>query len=78
MVKDMLSDKVVAEEVAKLVYAAKDTLLESMALVESKCSREEYAAYKRAVGQVVTKMLTEIVEPLYERNPALKPDGWDT
>jgi hypothetical protein len=72
----MLTNEVVAADAVNLVTQAKDTLLESMALVESNCTPEEYAAYKGAVGRVVVEMLNEIVGPIYEHNPSLKPRGW--
>ena len=74
----MVTDVLAATEVKRLVYSAKDLLLESMAAVERRCPPDEYAVYKRAVGQVVSKMLTDIIGPLYEQNPSLKPEGWDS
>lgn len=73
----MVSDVNAATEVKRLVDGAKDLLLDSMSVVEQRCPRDEYAAYKRAVGRVVSQMLSEIIEPLFERNPSLKPEGWD-
>ena len=60
-----------------LINDAKDVLLESMQLVQSKCGSEEYSIYKRAVGRVIVTMLTDLVEPIYEGVPSLKPQGWD-
>ncbi len=74
----MVSNVTVATEIKRLVEQAKDQLLDSMALVERACPSEEYAEYKRAVGRVIAAMLFEIVEPLYETNPSLKPQGWDS
>ncbi len=72
----MVSNIAVATEVKWLVEEAKDRLLESMEAVEKGCPPEEYVLYKRAVGQVVSRMLTKIVEPLLRRNPSLKAEGW--
>ncbi len=73
----MIRNREVAQEAINLVTDAKDTLLKSMMLVESTCGSREYAAYKKAIGRVVSTMLDEIVTPLYEQNPLIKPEGWD-
>jgi hypothetical protein len=73
----MLTNTVVAADAIKLLTQATDTLLESMRLVKSNCDPEEYAAYKRAVGRVVSEMLNELVNPIYDQNPSLKPSDWD-
>jgi hypothetical protein len=48
-----------------------------MKLVEECSTPAELADYRRAVGKVTFTILHEILEPIYERNPALKPKGWD-
>jgi hypothetical protein len=74
---EMISDTEIAAEVKQLVLEAHNRMEQSMKLVEQKCPTEEFAKYKRAVGKVVSAMLFEIIEPLYEQNPKLKPEGWD-
>lgn len=73
----MITDLETAAQVKDLVMQAHSQMEECMKLVEVKCSPEEYAAFKRAVGKVVSAMLFEIIEPMYEANPTLKPPGWD-
>ncbi|HEY5174785.1 MAG TPA: hypothetical protein VII95_04380 [Terriglobales bacterium] len=73
----MISDLAVAQEIKRLVFQANERIEESMKLVETQCPSEEFAVYRTAVGKVVAAMLTAIIEPLYERNPSLKPRGWD-
>jgi hypothetical protein len=73
----MISDLAVAQEIKRLVYEANERLEESMKLAEVKCPPEEYSAYHKAVGKVVFAMLRSNIEPLYEKDPSLKPPGWD-
>ena len=73
----MISDLAVAQEIERRVYEANDRLEASMKLAEVKCPPEEYSAYRKAVGKVVSAMLHSIIEPLYAKNPSLKPPGWD-
>jgi hypothetical protein len=42
-------------------------------MVMEQCSKEEYQAYRRAVGKVMGAMLTEIMDPIYREHPDLKP-----
>jgi hypothetical protein len=73
----MIADLETAAQVKESVMHAYGQMEECMKLVELKCSPEEYAAFKRAVGKVVSTMLFEIIEPMYKANPTLKPPGWD-
>lgn len=45
--------------------------------VKAACPAEEYAAYKKATGKIVSRIVFDLLEPLYERNPGLKPPQWD-
>ena len=73
----MLTNLEAAKQVDDLMILIEHQLAGSMEMVEARCSLEEYVLYKRAVGKVVTTILVEILDPLYERNSSLKPVGWD-
>jgi hypothetical protein len=40
-------------------------------------SPEDFARYHKAIGKVVAPIMFEVLEPLYEEHPDLKPPGWD-
>jgi hypothetical protein len=42
-------------------------------LVKNDCSQAEINVYRMAVGEILGNMLTEIMNPLYQRHPTLKP-----
>ena len=73
----MIANQEIAAQVKQLVLEANSRMEEAMKLVEVKCPTDEFVNFKRAVGKVVSTLLFEIMEPLYEQNPALKPPGWD-
>jgi len=70
----MINDKDIAKEISQLMleYAAK--LDVSVALVKQKCSMEEFEAYRKAVGTVMGYMLLDVMNPLYEKHPDIKPN----
>jgi len=51
--------------------------MDSLAGVKESCSPDEYRAYHAALGRIVSSILHNVLEPLYNANPALKPPGWD-
>ena len=55
-----------------LEFGAK--LDESVNLVLKHCSQEELIGYRQAVGKVMGYMLTDIMNPLYELHPEIKPE----
>lgn len=73
----MVSDIHAAKEIQETLAKAAQALEKSIIVVEERCCADEYQRYKAIVGQVIAKMLFEIVEPLYEAHPILKPMSWD-
>jgi hypothetical protein len=50
---------------------------ESVDMVRTSCSAEETAAYTKATARVAGYIVIDVLEPLYEKNPALKHPNWD-
>jgi len=71
----MISDPVVARRISDLMLEFGARLDISVAEVSEQCGREELAAYRRAVGSVMSTMLLDIMNPLYAKHPAIKPSG---
>jgi hypothetical protein len=42
-------------------------------MVKATCSPAEATAYRKAAGRVAGPIVMEILEPLYNKNPVLKP-----
>ena len=73
----MISDAAIAKQVSELMYDFQLKLQESLEKVKVVCPPEEHAAYKKAIGKVVSRIVFDVLEPLYDQNPTLKPTQWD-
>jgi hypothetical protein len=73
----MFTNSTLAEKIQKQLLDVSHLLETSILEVEKSCNAEEATAYKRAVGKIVTQILFDLVEPIYESNPSIKPEGWD-
>lgn len=69
----MIQEKDVAKEISQLMIEYGSKLDASVAMVQKKCSAEEFSAYRKAVAQLMGTMLLDIMNPLYEAHPDLKP-----
>lgn len=54
-----------------LEYSAK--LDQTVSLLREHCSDEEFQAYRRGIGRVMGYMFTEIMTPIYDEHPDLRP-----
>jgi hypothetical protein len=73
----MVLDPAVAREISDLMIEIERQIGKSLESVNERCSPEEYKAYKKATGKVISTIVFDIVEPLYEEHPTLKPPNWD-
>jgi hypothetical protein len=73
----MISDANTAKQINELMLDVFRRLDESVDVVRKTCSPEETAAYQKAVGRVVGPIVMDVLEPLYVKNPTLKPLNWD-
>lgn len=67
-------NKTVAEETSLLLRKASAELNAQLARLRDQCSEEEFRRYRRSFGYVLGYMLTEILNPLYDEHPELKPE----
>lgn len=72
----MVSDRDVAKQISELMIEIERQVAKSLTVVNERCPPEEYKAYKKATGKVVSAIVFDVVEPLYEKHPELKPPGW--
>ncbi len=73
----MISDAKVAGQVSELMLEIFRRVDESVAMVKEACPAEEASAYQKAAGRVACPIVMEVLEPLYEKHPGLKPHNWD-
>jgi hypothetical protein len=73
----MISNREIAQQISELMLDIFRRVDESVTMVKSTCQIEEAAAYSKAVGRIAGAIVMDVLEPLYEENPALKPHNWD-
>ena len=73
----MISNPEVAKRVSDLMLDVFYRLDASIPDVKRECSVEEAATYQKAVGRVAGAIVMDVLEPLYRKNPMLKPHNWD-
>lgn len=69
----MIEEKDVAMEVSRLMLDFGAKLDASVALVKERCTTAEFEAYRKAIGKIMGGMLLDVVNPLYQKHPDLKP-----
>jgi len=69
-----IRDGRIAKEISDRMVEFSGRLDGSIA-VRDRCSPEEFAAYRRAVGRIKGEILLGILNPLYAEHPSLKPAG---
>ena len=73
----MITNPDTAKQISDLMQDVFRRLDESTQLVKNTCSAEDFAAYNKSIGRVLGAVVMDVMEPLYESNPTLKPSNWD-
>ena len=69
----MIESKETAEEINKLMLEYGAKLDASVERVQKTCSDAEFKSYRKAVGIIMGEMLLNVMNPLYDKHPYLKP-----
>ena len=73
----MIKDRDIAEKVSQALREAYRELDESIWLVQAGCSEAEANIYRHLVGNILGRIVFDVMEPLYKEQPQLKPPAWD-
>jgi hypothetical protein len=73
----MIENRDVAEQISKLMLDFGDRLDASILVVQASSTPAEAARYKRVVANIMGEMLLEVMNPIYEKHPDLKPKELD-
>jgi hypothetical protein len=71
----MISDPDAARRVSALMLELGAKLDASIADVQASCPLPEFERYRHEVGQIMGRMLLDIMNPLYDEHPEIKPTG---
>ena len=69
-------EKAAARQISELMLEYYAKLDASVQLVRDRCSEEEFKKYREAIGLIMGYMTTEVMVPLYKKNPDLEPPGF--
>jgi hypothetical protein len=73
----MIDSPSVAKQISDLMMEIFTRLFDSCETVKEQCSEEEYRAYMKSTAGIAGAIVLDVMEPLYEKHPHLKPRNWD-
>ena len=73
----MIENPEVAKQISDLMTDMFTRLSDSCDSVRRQCSEQEYKAYLKSTAPLASAIVMEVMEPLYEKHPQLKPRNWD-
>lgn len=71
----MIENAKVAKQVSDLMLDYSQRIDRSIAVVEDNCNPDEFKAYRLAAGKILAEIYLEVLTPLYQKHPELKPHG---
>jgi hypothetical protein len=76
-IKARISDRDTATKVAGLMNEAFLKVDESCSIVRETCAPEECKAFLKATAPIAGGIVMDVLEPIYDEYPELKPANWD-
>ena len=70
----MIRDEATAKNALDLMTQAHTLLMDSLRLVQEKCSAEECSQYQAGMAHVLGRLFFLLMEPVYREHPSLAPD----
>lgn len=71
----MISDKDVAKQISDLMIELSQKINDSIILVHEKCTEDDFKAYRAGAAQVLGHAYLDVMTPIYQLHPSLKPEG---
>jgi hypothetical protein len=69
----MIKDETIAKQALDLMNKGHALLMDSLKLVQEKCSDEEYKEFQPEMAQVLGRLFFSLMEPIYRQHPSLAP-----
>jgi hypothetical protein len=70
---NLFRDEETAKRILQVFLSINDQMDDAIRSVEDRTSAEEFKAFKRGVGHVMYEVFEQIVEPICEQHPSLRP-----
>lgn len=74
----IIESEKLAGTVSARLLAVFQELEDTVRLVASEASGEELQDYRQAIGCVCGSLVLDVLGPLYEAHPQIKPASWST
>ena len=69
----MIKDEAIAKSALGCISEAHDLLMQSLRIVEARCSDEEYKIFQTRMAQILGQLFFLVMEPIYREHPLLAP-----
>lgn len=69
----MIRDRYTAGETLETLEKAHKLLMGALGTVKSRCTEEEYKAFRSKMAQVMGQLFFLVMEPIYREHPSLAP-----
>jgi hypothetical protein len=69
----MIRNEETAKSALELMNSAHKLLMDSLKLVEEKCSNEERKEFERRMAHVLWQLFSVLMDPIYREHPSLAP-----
>jgi hypothetical protein len=69
----MFANVEIAKEVYGRLLEARKILANSVADIKGRCSEEEYFRYRKGIGDALGLLITDVMDPIQDRHPAVVP-----
>jgi hypothetical protein len=69
----MIKNYDVARQIVETLDECSKKIDETIRVVQQRCSKEEFEAYRKAAGFVMGYIYTDVVAPLHHKHPDLEP-----
>jgi hypothetical protein len=63
----------VAQHISSLMLEVSEQIDQSISLVKSECTTQEFDACRKACAKILGYILLEILNPIYAAHPEIKP-----
>ena len=73
----IISDQETAKKICHLMDEMFRRVEESVSLVRETCEPNEAAVYQRVAGRIAMPILMDVLSPLYDDYPTLRPLDWE-
>lgn len=65
-----------AQQVSETMFQVSRRLTESLEVARTAVPKDTFKAYARGVGETLTDIMYEVLNPIFAMHPSIEPKGW--